>query len=564
MSSSGSVVTQWHLSVANHIIRIDFGPVVATVCSRLLSHGVSTFADLAKGTSLLPSQVRNALLVLLQHNLAKCVSRPAGKLSANRDPTVLYEGKLDAVFHRRWYPRMLLWVREHYGLDEEMVVQEVLTYGRLPMQRLIEQTTQTFCEVRRLAAGSAEREEQYNRFFHAATKLRVERVICESEMLPEDLAEVDSQAVDDAAVAAAVAAATRDPSPLPALPGKGGRKRKGSPLAQSSKRGGPRGYIHDEPIAPAPLMPAQGSTDAEPLLCLNMPKVLWEFKATCIKNLVGDKLDSNAEGIVDRALKLQKQMGFHSDDLGVAGMYREPFTVDAVLQSCPQRFSEDGPNITWQLCLNYLDALCSDPLCKMASTLNGKYLLELHEMCNAIKQVMVEGAVRTLVGEQGCRLFRLLCRGHSLGGCTTKGQQKYELKQLAELALLPERDARPLLWKLLNHEYVLMQEVPRSVDRNPKTTTYLWHCSLDKAYQTLERQMFKTLCSLGQRLAKERIASGEDRGEPGCRRTGLAAISEAEASEEQRQMLLCARARVEALDGAMMKLFDSALTFRNL
>ena len=261
-------------------------------------------------------------------------------------------------------------------------------------------------------------------------------------------------------------------------------------------------------------MPAQGSTDAEPLLCLNMPKVLWEFKATCIKNLVGDKLDSNAEGIVDRALKLQKQMGFHSDDLGVAGMYREPFTVDAVLQSCPQRFSEDGPNITWQLCLNYLDALCSDPLCKMASTLNGKYLIELHEIANAIKQVMVEGAVRTLVGEQGCRLFRLLCRGHALGGCTTKGQQKYELKQLAEMALLPERDARPLLWKLLNHEHVLMQEVPRSVDRNPKTTTYLWHCSLDKAYQTLERQMFKTLCSLGQRLAKERTASGEDRGSP--------------------------------------------------
>ena len=41
-----------------------------------------------------------------------------------------------------------------------------------------------------------------------------------------------------------------------------------------------------------------------------------------------------------------------------------------------------------------------------------------------------------------------------------------------------------------------MQEVPRTVDRNPKTTTYLWYVSLPHAYRTLEGEMMGTLATL--------------------------------------------------------------------
>jgi len=575
MSSTSLYVTQWHLSMAGHIMSNDFGRVVSAVCSRLLSHGATTLAELAKGVELPASQLRNALLVLVQHNIVKCISKPPGKLQVNREPSILYEASLDAVFLRRWYPRMLMWVRERYGSDEELVLQELLAYGRMPMQQLIESATQSYADAKGLAEGSSEREERYNAFFSAATKLRVDQLITQSDMLPEDMAKIDRDTVGDAAVAAAVAAAVRGGGLAgPAAEASGGRKRKqpaakASPSKATKSEGGRSGSSaaasssRADAAGIAPLLPAEGSGSAasEPLVSANVLKFRWEFKHTAIKSLVGDKLDSNAEGIVDKALGLQCSATAYIED----GLYyREPFTVDAVLARCPARFSEDGPQISWQLVLNYLDALCSDPLCKMATTLNGKYLIELHELANAVKMILAEGAVRRLVGEQGCRLFRLLCRGHALGSCSHKGQQKYELKQLAEMALLPERDARPLLWKLLHHEFVRLQEVPRSADRNPKTTTYLWHCSLPHAYQTLERQMFKALCALSARLTQERKAAGEERGESGqpsgvLRRPGA---TELDMSDEQRLAAQRARARLETLDGAIMKLFDTALTLR--
>ena len=53
------------------------------------------------------------------------------------------------------------------------------------------------------------------------------------------------------------------------------------------------------------------------------------------------------------------------------------------------------------------------------------------------------------------------------------------------------------------YRYVLMQEVPKTVDRNPKTTTYLWHVSLPHAYSTLEAEILKMVSHLHIRLRHE-------------------------------------------------------------
>lgn len=136
----------------------------------------------------------------------------------------------------------------------------------------------------------------------------------------------------------------------------------------------------------------------------------------------------------------------------------------------------------------------------------GKYIIELAELGNAVKQLILEGVVREKVGDAGCRLYRLLLRRHANGGCSARGQQKLELKQLAEMTLMPEREARPLLLQLLQSEFVLLQEVPRSSDRNTKTTTYVWYVSLQHAYRTVENALLHTLVNLHRRLRYERKA----------------------------------------------------------
>ena len=58
--------------------------------------------------------------------------------------------------------------------------------------------------------------------------------------------------------------------------------------------------------------------------------------------------------------------------------------------------------------------------------------------------------------------------------------------------------------KLLQNDYVLLQELPRTVEHNPRTTTYLWHVDLEAAYRTLERSMFLSVANLFSRMAHER------------------------------------------------------------
>ena len=86
-------------------------------------------------------------------------------------------------------------------------------------------------------------------------------------------------------------------------------------------------------------------------------------------------------------------------------------------------------------------------------------------------------------GERACRLFRLLVRKRARGPprYSRSGNLKLELKQLTRMSLMPDREARPLLLKLFQSNLLMLQEVPRSADRVPKGTTYLWHVDPQQA-----------------------------------------------------------------------------------
>ena len=160
------------------------------------------------------------------------------------------------------------------------------------------------------------------------------------------------------------------------------------------------------------------------------------------------------------------------------------------------------------------------------------------------------------MGDEGCRLYRLLLRKHTHGACTARGQQKLEMKSLAELSLLPEREARPLLWSLLRSGYASMQEVARTAEHNPKSTTYLWYVSLPHAYRALELEIFTALARMNARLVSEQKHAE--------RLTASTRGELCEASDEQLRCAAMARVRTEALEAAVARLFDTALLLRTL
>jgi DNA-directed RNA polymerase III subunit RPC3 len=79
----------------------------------------------------------------------------------------------------------------------------------------------------------------------------------------------------------------------------------------------------------------------------------------------------------------------------------------------------------------------------------------------------VDAVVRERFGGPACRIFRLLLLKRQL-----------EQKQIAEMAMIPVKDTRELLYKLVKVEFVQLQEVARTADHSPSRTFYLWRVRL--------------------------------------------------------------------------------------
>ncbi len=103
----------------------------------------------------------------------------------------------------------------------------------------------------------------------------------------------------------------------------------------------------------------------------------------------------------------------------------------------------------------------------------------------------------------------------------------------------------------------MRQEVPRTTDRNPKTTTYLWYVSLPHAYRALEAEMWTALARMSSRLDAESATAAQ-----------LSAAAKptnvSETSDEQRQEAAVAHSRARALEVAIARLANTALLLRNL
>ena len=70
------------------------------------------------------------------------------------------------------------------------------------------------------------------------------------------------------------------------------------------------------------------------------------------------------------------------------------------------------------------------------------------------------------------------------------------LSQLARLAFLQIKDAREVLGRLSSSMLIEQQEIPRSADRAPSRTIYLWYVDYPKVVAALLDHLYKALANL--------------------------------------------------------------------
>ncbi|KAK3241678.1 hypothetical protein CYMTET_48583 [Cymbomonas tetramitiformis] len=122
----------------------------------------------------------------------------------------------------------------------------------------------------------------------------------------------------------------------------------------------------------------------------------------------------------------------------------------------------------------------------------------LKRMMDVVRQKQVEGVIRDRFGGPACRIYRLLFLKRQL-----------EQKQISDMAMLPIKETREILYKLLKAGYVTLQEVAKTADHNPQKTFYLWRVDVEKAVCKLASDLVQVASNLRSRLHHE-ISANKD------------------------------------------------------
>ena len=515
---------------AAQVLLTDFGTATRDLGVQLIAHGTQTLQALqTASTHSNHTQVKDAIALLMQHNLLKT----SFKISTNNKTIVQYTILLDEILARRWFARIVKVTNDRHGIEGAELVKETLCWGRVTIAQIVEN----------VAASSSQDKGTLSKI---VDKLKAEGLLCACERRDwsEEVqthkqqlrfkegyneSEVSRAAVRRSTKRQRVAADKSDPDPRSAT----------------------------YPIT-------VGGNDAGELRWrVNLRAYASFFRHESISRLVGEKIDGQARQLVETALSEwgRRPEPTRDDDDIDAGSHvfdeipnaSDSFTLDEVVDAVSKNLNWQGES-TRQKVRNYFDIMCNEPLCEMAQELNDRYVLKIENLANALRMTLVEGIVLERFGVDACRVIRLLLRKHADGRCEALGQQHYDLKQLAHMALLPDREIRPILMRMLRAGIVSLQEVPRSADHNPRSTTYLWFADLNRACAAVEREIFCTISRLQARFDVE--ALGTNVGQEAGRLD--AADRDAIASFEE------AGRRCDALENALLRLYDTVLTLRVL
>ncbi|KAG6897841.1 hypothetical protein C0992_010329 [Termitomyces sp. T32_za158] len=127
---------------------------------------------------------------------------------------------------------------------------------------------------------------------------------------------------------------------------------------------------------------------------------------------------------------------------------------------------------------------------------SSKVQVEFEIIVRRLRRRVIESVTRERHGAEGVRLLRLLLN-----------TGKMDEKQVSKVAMMAAKDSRPLLAALAADSLISTQEVPKSADRNPTRTFYLWYVDLNKAYSVILGNLYKTLYNIRMRRRAEMEAS---------------------------------------------------------
>ncbi|KAF8636536.1 hypothetical protein AX17_003348 [Amanita inopinata Kibby_2008] len=467
------------------IIHSHFGPLTASVASVLLTRGRLSLSQLVRFTSLKPRTVRAAVLVLVQHNILWHAQ--------SEDEGEVLEVNTEECLIRFRFGRFLWWTDKLLGKPATEIVQLIMDHGKLRPPDL----------MAILPGHDAKSLAVYQQALHrlvSASYLKPSTIL--SHISPRDK-QIKYEAEEKAKL-------TGIPTAKQLRQAREIAEARLRREEEEAEKVGLRRKIREHSIHRSSKKKTQEEdeeVDEDVYFRLNYEKFNVHVRNALIVTAAKERFNAGAARVIEALLKVTEPTQTKLSDIKT-----DPVSIaNIVMQLTDEDDLQAGlvlpPNVkrpsTATCVKDYLGLLSSvdnpSPAGRAAvftSFLNSKVQVEFEIISMRLRRRILEMATMEKHGAVGVRIVRLLLEAG-----------KMDEKQISKTVMMPPKDVRPLLTALATDCFVSMQEVPKSADRNPTRTFYLWYVDLQKAYSVLLANMYKTLYNIGMRRQGEREAA---------------------------------------------------------
>ncbi|NXX99685.1 RPC3 polymerase, partial [Centropus bengalensis] len=395
-------------------------------------------------------QVKKALCVLIQHNLVSYQLQKRG--------FVEYEAQCKRVLRILRYPRYIYAAKTLYGDTGELLAEELLLNGQMTMSSLVRKVADRLTETME-DGKTMDYTEVSNTFVRLADTHFIQRCPLVSE----------SSGGSEAPAAPTLEISEKEMYTVPRLHlvGKGKRRRSceeeesGEPKAKKQKRSG-------ESSEPPP--------DDGIYWQVNLDRFHQHFRDQSIISAMANRMDQTSSEIVRTMLRMSEVT------TSSTAPYTQPLSSNEIFRSLPA-----GYNIGKQVLDQYLTLLADDPVRPVGSL--GCW----NAGVGLWRGVKSHGmAAPSVFGSRCARIFRLLLRKKHL-----------EQKQVEDFAMIPAKEAKDMLYKMLSENFVSLQEIPKTPDHAPSRTFYLYTVNVLSSARMLLHRCYKSVANLMERRQHE-------------------------------------------------------------
>ncbi|CAJ1977045.1 unnamed protein product [Sphenostylis stenocarpa] len=498
------MVTQHGIKLAVHLITNHFGNLVGVilslsrlsdlfcsgidieilcvqkVCENLFSHGSLTLDQLIRFTELTKDQVKNSLLVLVQHNCCQAfVSAPedddddADRLRVRTQYLVLF----DNIIHRLRFPKFLETVTR--TLDEECVelLDGLLRDGRLTLKQMVDRASQGKgkCFMMPVIENAVETKVVREILCKLLTARLVERCPAPEPVVSTSFKETTTRKRGAKSAKIFEAPETLEQRVLEAaVPGDAIRYSFTADMGSNADR---ETNSDDEQMISVEENTAK---EEEILWRANFEEFVRHLRHKALIENIRTQHDDGTATVLSAVLEATKTV-----EKKVKLENSVPLSLDTITAEVMK--TDTGRTMT----MDRIRASLSQLGCSQRMIVDDAYSIDLKKIIERARNEEVESIVLKRYGRDAYRMFRLLSKDIGF----------HDTDQIAASTLVEKKEAPKLLYKLWKDNYLYMEKVVATGVK--QITILMWKVNKPLLLEHVLDEMYHAALNLSLRMAFE-------------------------------------------------------------